>query len=286
MFAGFAVIIPFAVANYGGLGYLEATLPSGHLKPFGAFSIWYVLVWYVGALTTLADPNIHQRVFAARDVIVAKKGILISIGFWIIFDFMTNTAGLYAKAAFPSLNESRNAYPALAEAILPLGIKGVFYTAMLATVLSTVDSFFFTSASIIGRDILWRIFSKDSDERLVNGLIRVGLILTALVSVIIILLSERIYLIWYAMSSILVPAILLPLILAYVPSWRRSPRQTEAAMLIGGGVALFTYTFGVVSGSASTPEYLFDIEPVYIGLIFNALCLIIPLKKDRNGSRV
>jgi solute:Na+ symporter, SSS family len=279
MFAGFAIIIPFAVSNYGGFGFLEANLPHGHLKPFGSFSIWYVLVWYIGALTTLADPNIHQRVFAARTANIAKRGILISVGFWILFDFMTNTAGLYAKAAFPSLAMSRDAYPALAEAILPMGVKGVFYTGMLATVLSTVDSFFFTSATIIGRDILWRIFSKDTDENRVNGLVRIGLILTAVISVIIILLSEKIYLVWYAMSSILVPAILLPLIFTYVPTWRRSALRTEVSMLAGGGAALIIYMVGVTKGSAAAPEYLLGIEPVYVGLILNALCLLIPRKR-------
>jgi solute:Na+ symporter, SSS family len=279
MFAGFAIIIPFAVSNYGGFSFLEANVPRGHLKPFGSFSIWYVLVWYIGALTTLADPNIHQRVFAARTANVAKRGILISVGFWILFDFMTNTAGLYAKAAFPSLAMSRDAYPALAEAILPMGVKGVFYTGMLATVLSTVDSFFFTSATIIGRDILWRIFSKDTDENRVNGLVRIGLILTAVISAIIILLSEKIYLVWYAMSSILVPAILLPLIFAYVPTWRRSALRTEVSMLAGGGAALIIYLVGVTTGSAAAPEYLLGIEPVYVGLILNALCLLIPRKR-------
>ncbi len=284
MFVGFATIIPFAVDTYGGVDYLTSNLPSTHLEPFGSYSIWYILVWYIGALTTLADPNIHQRVFAARNVSVARKGILISVGFWILFDLMTNMAGLYARAAFPTLADSRTAYPALAEAILPLGIKGVFYTGMLATVLSTVDSFFFTSASILGRDILWRVFNKDGDENRINGWIRVGLVLTAFISVVIILLSEKVYLVWYALSSILVPAILLPLVLAYMPSWRRSAKQTELAILFGGGSALCAYIFGVNMGSATAPEYIFGVEPVYVGLIFNALCLLIPLKRDRNGS--
>jgi SSS family solute:Na+ symporter len=276
MFCGFAIIIPFAVSAYGGLSFLTSNLPPGHLRPFGSFSLWYILVWYVVALTTLADPNIHQRVFAARNVRVAKRGILISIGFWVLFDFMTNTAGLYAKAVFPSLTESRSAYPALAEAILPAGIKGVFYTGLLATVLSTVDSFFFTSASIIGRDILWRLFEKEGDERSVTKLIRVGLIITALVSIVIIMLSEKIYLIWYAMGSVLVPAILIPLLMAYVPSWRRPSAQTELSMFAAGAIALLAYIYGVTEGSAASPAYLFGIEPIFAGLILSALCLVYP----------
>lgn len=272
MFAGFAIVIPFTISNYGGIDFLEANLPAGHLAPFGSFSIWYVLVWYIGALATLTDPNIHQRVFAARNVSVARRGMLISIAFWVLFDFMTNTAGLYARAAFPNLAASKHAYPALAEAVLPLGLKGVFYTGMLATVLSTLDSFFFTSATIIGRDILWRIAGKNDGGK-VTGFIRLGLIITAILSVAIIQFTERIYIIWYAMSSVLVPAILLPLVQSYVPRWRKPARQTEITMLAGGAIALAAYVAGVIRGSTVAPEYLFGIEPIYAGLVLSTAML-------------
>ncbi len=272
MFLGFVVIIPFAVSTFGGLDYLSANLPATHKAPIGSYSIWYLLVWYIAALTTLVDPNVHQRVFAARSVSVAKKGMLISILFWLLFDAMTNIAGLYARAAFPHLGASKFAYPALAERVLPMGFKGVFYTGMLATVLSTVDSFFFMSATIVGRDILWRIWGGDETTR-VKKYTRIGLFVTAIISIIVISFSDRIYMIWYSFASVLVPMLLFPLTLSYFPRLRPSKHAAVASMVAGGLFSLAAYIIGVLQGNSVTPIYLFGIEPMYVGM----MCSILPL---------
>ncbi len=278
MFLGFIVIIPFCFSTFGGIGYLNSHLPESHKAPFGGFSIWYILVWYIAALTTLVDPNVHTRVFAARSTKVAKYGMLVSVGFWLFFDFMTNVAGLYAKASFPNLAESKFAYPALAEAILPLGLKGVFYAGMTATVLSSVDSFFFMSATIIGRDILWRMFGGD-EERSVKRFTRIGLFVTAIVSVVVISLSERIYLIWYAFASVLVPMLLLPLTLSYFPKLRPKKFIAELTIISGGGLSLIAYIIGILRGNSVTPDYLFGIEPIYVGLMASLLVIFVGWRK-------
>lgn len=283
MFLGFVVIIPYAIGTYGGLDYLSKNLPATHKMPFGSFSIWYVLVWYIAALSTLTDPNVHQRVFAARSVKVARNGMLISVVFWLLFDAMTNVAGLYARAAFPHLTASKFAYPALAEQILPLGLKGVFYTGMLATVLSTVDSFFFMSATIVGRDIMWRIWGKGDEDR-VKFFTRVGLVVTAIISVVVISVSERIYMIWYSFASVLVPMLLFPLTLSYFPRLRPSIRAAEWSIVLGGAMALVAYAIGVVQGNSVTPIYLGGVEPMYVGLAFSAIPVAKRILRPRNKT--
>ncbi|HYM21400.1 MAG TPA: sodium:solute symporter family protein [Candidatus Kapabacteria bacterium] len=280
MFGGFAVIIPMVFSNYGGFSFLHTHLKPSHLLPFGTFSIWYVLVWYIAALSTLTDPNIHQRVFAARSVKVAKRGMLVAVVFWLIFDAMTNVAGLYARAAFPNLQSSKFAYPALAEKILPMGLKGVFYTGMLATVLSTVDSFFFMSATIIGRDILWRIWGGDEHDR-VKRYTRIGLVVTAIISVVVVSMSQHIYTIWYSFASVLVPMLLFPLVLSYFPKWKPGSRSAELSMIAGGLTALAAYSVGSFRGDTITPNYIFGIEPMYVGMI----CSIIPIVLGRLGHK-
>ncbi|MBI4810951.1 MAG: sodium:solute symporter family protein, partial [Ignavibacteriales bacterium] len=127
MFIGFAVIIPFSYSRFGGLDFLRENLPQLHLTWDGGNSMQFILVWFFIALWTLVDPAFHQRCYAAKDGKVAQKGILISIIFWLVFDFMTATAGLYARAVIPDLKEPMMAYPILAEAVLPPIAKGLFY---------------------------------------------------------------------------------------------------------------------------------------------------------------
>jgi len=250
------------------------------LKPTGGLSPWYIAVWYIIALSTLVDPNVNTRVFAAKKPQVAKWGLIISVGCWLVFDLMTNLAGLYARAAFASLPESRFAYPALAERVLPMGLKGVFYTGLLASELSAVDAFTFTSATIVGHDILWRLFGY-GDVTKITRFTRYGLLITAIVTFVIIQITPKIYLIWYALGSIMVPAILFPLTLSYFPKWRPSPKAAFWSTVLGLSGSLTAYLLGVTRGDAVSPQYLWGMEPMYAGLVFS----IVPLLIDRMNRR-
>jgi SSS family solute:Na+ symporter len=168
---------------------------------------------------------------------------------------------------------------------LPVGIKGLFYTGMLATVLSTVDSFTFTSATIIGRDILWRIWGhgkEDTEKRF----IQIGLVVTAVLSVIVISLSTKIYLIWYSFSSVLVPTLLLPLTLSYFPKVKPDGKRVEIAMVVSGLVSLLQFIVGNIRGGNGEADYLWGIEPMFVGLIASVLILLPPILKKRYGHGV
>ncbi|HET6511232.1 MAG TPA: hypothetical protein VFH43_03500, partial [Candidatus Kapabacteria bacterium] len=275
MFVGFAIILPFAYSEFGGITDVVNAVPTSHSKPFGDYGLGYIMIWYVAALTTLVDPNFHARVFAARTPKVARNGILVSICFWILFDFMTNLAGLYAKMATPSLTDSRFAYTTLAEAVLPIGAKGLFYVGMLSTVLSTVDSYFFTSASIFGRDILWRLSGKGEEH--VKKYIRIGLLITALAALPIVLYTTHIYNVWYSMGSVLVPVLLLPLTISYLKRDLVTSKAIVVSMVVSGVVSLSQYIYGQYHILGKDPQYVFGMEPMYSGLIVSVLILGISL---------
>jgi SSS family solute:Na+ symporter len=132
-------------------------LPASHLQPTGGQGWQALAVWYFIALQTLVEPTFYQRCYAARSEGVARRGILLAIAFWIVFDFLTTAAGLYARAVLPDLTEPVAAYPALAEVTLAPFWQGVFLVGLLATIMSTVDSYAFVCAITLGRDILGRL---------------------------------------------------------------------------------------------------------------------------------
>jgi SSS family solute:Na+ symporter len=231
MFLGFAVIVPFAVLRFGGAGFLTANLPPAHLTWDGGEGVQYVLVWFFIALWTLVDPAFHQRCYAAKSPAVARRGILLSIPFWFVFDAMTAAAGLYARAALPDLSEPMMAYPMLAEAALPAGLKGMFYAGMLATIMSTLNSLFFISATTLGRD-LPRTFGRRGDPAEVRG-VRWSLLGTAALSIALALAVPSVVRLWYTIGTLCVPGLLLPLLTAYFPRFAATPRRTTAAMWAG-----------------------------------------------------
>ena len=165
---------------YGGFGVLKAIFGRAFTVT-GGFA-GYIPVWFFIALWTFADPGFHQRCYAAKDGGIARKGIIISIVLWFFFDFLTTTTGLYARAALPNLTTPSQSYLILAEKLLAPGVKGFFYIALLATVLSTLNSFLFISATTLGRDFFYKLAGKKEDF-LIKRYTNIGLLISAITSV-------------------------------------------------------------------------------------------------------
>ena len=119
----------------------------------------YIFAWFFIALWTFVDPGFYQRCAAAKSPTTARNGILISIGFWFVFDMLTLFSGIYAKLLITN-SAPTLAYIKLAELVLPPFAFGLFFIGILSVIMSSVDSFSFISASTFGRDILWRVQSR------------------------------------------------------------------------------------------------------------------------------
>ena len=111
MFLGFMVLVPVCVVKFGGMEFLRASVPASHFQWDGGLGAQAVLVWYVIAMATLVEPAFYQRCYAAQTESVARRGIGLAIVFWVLFDLMTTTAGLYARALLPDLADPVQAFP-------------------------------------------------------------------------------------------------------------------------------------------------------------------------------
>ncbi len=80
-----------------------------------------MMVWFLIALWTFADPGFHQRCYAAKDSNTAVKGVLISIILWALFDFLTTSTGLFARAVLPGLDNPVLSFPLYAERVFTSG---------------------------------------------------------------------------------------------------------------------------------------------------------------------
>jgi SSS family solute:Na+ symporter len=232
MFIGFGIAIPYAWTKLGGFDFIQQHVPPLHLAWHGGNSTQFIAVWFFIALWTLVDPSFHQRCYAAKSGTVARNGILLSIPFWFLFDAMTATTGLYARAALPGLDQPVLAYPLLAEKILPPFAKGLFYAGMLATIMSTLNTMTLVSATSLGRDIYWRI-RGGGNEASINRYTRWGLLATAIISIILCLVIPSVIRLWYTIGTAIIPGLLIPLVTSYFDRWKVEARYAFAAMLVG-----------------------------------------------------
>ena len=266
MFAGFAVILPFAVMKFGGLEFIASHVPPAHLTWDGGNSAQFILVWFFIALWTLVDPSFHQRCYAAASGDVARRGILISVGFWLLFDAMTATAGLYARAAIPRLDQPVMAYPVLAELTLPPVAKGLFYAGMLATIMSTLNTLAFVSATTLGRDIIARAQGVLGQAPVMKT-IRWGLLAMAVLSIGLALFIPSVIRLWYTIGTVIVPGLLVPLVSSYFDRWKASASFAFASMAGGWLVSLGWLIAGWRESIGSSADYPLGIEPMIPGLL-------------------
>ncbi|MCD6337342.1 MAG: sodium:solute symporter family protein [Candidatus Marinimicrobia bacterium] len=263
MFTGFIVLLIFLLKQYPIAEYFRAPhLPHEHLTLTGGLPVTYIISWFFIALWTLVDPGFHQRCAAATSAKTARNGILLSIVFWMIFDALTVITGLYARALLPDI-QALYAYPLIAALVLPVGLFGLFLTGLLATVMSTLDSYIFISAQTVGYDILSRYYPNNIRKN-----VRIGYVITGLVTMFIVLTVPSVISIWYLIGTLVIPSLLIPTLSILF----NKPISSNAIILLMlGSVFLSGMWFfaGEVFG-----HYPLNIEPFYPGLLFSVVVYI------------
>jgi SSS family solute:Na+ symporter len=280
MFGGFIITVVIAVINFGGIEFLESNLPETHLSITGGTSPAFIMVWFLIALWTFADPGFHQRSNAAKNPTVARNGIFISIIFFALFDFLTTLTGLYAKAVLHNLSQPMMSYPLFAEKVLGSGTKGIFYAAMFATIISTLNSFLFLSATTIGRDFIFRI-KKDSKEERIKSYTIIGIVISGFISILIAYSIPSVVEIWYTIGSLFIPGIILPVVSAYYPKLRISPKLVIAEIVFAISTAMMWFYFRKLFSRIS------EIEPMIFGLLIAVIIHLIGmflLKKSKTSQ--
>jgi len=285
MYSSFIILLGFAIVHFGGWSYLKTNLPPLHLNWHGSNSIQYILVWFFIAFWTFVDPGFHQRCSAAKSAELARKGILVSVIFWFIFDFLTLSTGLYAAAGLKDIKPVL-AYPLLASTILPPLLKGFFFAGMLAVVMSTIVSYTLLSAITFGHDIIWRS-KKNADENRSVLLTRTGLIVTAIVSILLVWLIPSVIQLWYVIGTLFIPPMLLPLVTTYYPQFRFKSWPTFTIMLLSFGISFFWFTWGQMHKVQGLVEYPFSLEPFFPGLLVSIVIYLlgIILRKLKTSFR-
>lgn len=280
MMIGVAMIIPLAIQTYGGFDFLTANLPETHLTLTGGWTVQMILVWGFLAFWTIADPGFYQRCYATKDDKMPRKGILIAIGFWLLFDICTTFTGIYAAAASNAgllvVESATTSYISIASAILPPVLMGLFLTGLIATVMSTVDSFTFLGAMNISNDLYKNIFKKEATEKQVMNVTKIGIIITIGFAVVLSLFFNSIVTMWYTIGTIGISALIVPILVGFFYKGKKSPLASVLSMIAGSGTALFWMIIGYLNPDLwGWPQYIGGFEPLYPGLLASLLVFII-----------
>lgn len=109
---------------------------------------------------------IIQRGLAARSVAEAQKGVLFAAFLKLLVPVIVVVPGIAAVMLAPGLARPDEAYPAMMR-LLPAGILGLVFAALIATILSSLASKINSVATIFTLDFYRKLAPGDSEAKLV-----------------------------------------------------------------------------------------------------------------------
>ena len=238
MYAGFALLLFYAMQQFGGIGTLVAS-QTQRLDVPGTLGWSGILAWWIIALQTFIDPNFHQRAAAAVTPTTARRGILVSVLCWMVFDILTITTALYA-VTYVDVPRPIDAHLYLAQAVLPPVAKGIFVGGIFAAILSTLDGYAIVHGMTVGRDIIdaWRGRSATVAS------FRIGIVIAGIAAVIMSIALPSVIGLFMSLAGYTVPGLLMPLVLSY---------SRYAPLLVGGAaMRMVVPSVAVIAADALT----------------------------------
>lgn len=271
----FIVIPLLCVRNGATPGNIHAQLAAEQyfsLRP----SIAWVTLLISGLLTSVADIVYLTRFISAKDEKTAVRGSMFGFLYTTLWAGMVIFFGLAAAVIIKTDAVTANdqvLYKLMGE-IMPAGFLGLFAAALLATTISTVDSYLHIAVVAVTVDIREALSAKKLTDKQELFLVRVLTVVLTFVCMIIVLKMKGIIAIFNLGWGSYASAIFAPLMATFY--WRKSTAESTLAGIIGGAaVYLFSYYSGwklpVLWGVGSSMLFIF-----IIGLLQGKVSCLLP----------
>ena len=163
----------------------EVTPWPGLVLMIFSISIWYNVI----------NQFMIQRVLGAKNVYHARMGIVLAGYMKIILPAIVVLPGLILFARFPQVMElpwdeirpeADKGYVTMLQAIVPVGLRGLFLAALFGAIQSTVSAVLNSTSTIFTLDIYKRLFHKNASEK---HLVLIGRLSSVVIMVIAIVLG-------------------------------------------------------------------------------------------------
>lgn len=263
MCVALGVAAVLTLQRVGGVEGLQARLPAPYFEPMGTYPVLLILVFSASALSVLVEPAFYQRIFAADSQRSIVAALLIGIVLWAAFDWIVTIMGMVAAATGVE-TEPRYALLTVTLQALPVGLKGIFIAGVMATAMSTIDSYLLIAGGNLSYDLYRPLLRPDLGDAALLRLTRWTSGLAALVCVALALFFESMVAAWIFMSTLLTSAVFVPLLAALFAPWRARARAGLWSSVAGMATALAFY-WVVGARGALDPEWGTTIWTVRVG---------------------
>jgi len=204
------------------------------LTATGSFGIVAFLLF--GIFAVFAGADLWQRIYAAKDAKTARNASFIASAIVVIIGIALTLIGISARNNFPNIDSAEAFYYGMIQ-LVPGPLLVISVIAILAAIMSTIDTELFLLSSSIAKDFFYRR-NKIPDEKLIQ-ILKSSLVVLAIVSMLIAILFSDILLILFGIVSLIFCVI--PVIIASL-FWKIKNNAVFLSM-VAGSVSLLVLVF-------------------------------------------
>jgi len=281
-------VIPFTVIKFGGWTELhtlgaQAMGPGYNQVVTGLFPtfFWITITFY--CLGALGSPQLHQRLFAFKDMKIVKWGaILVTIIAFVQIASMiyggygarvAEFTGLIPKDA---IKPAATAMPNYLKYCWPGWVTVIFTVGVLCASMSTSDSLLLVCSQAIGRDLYQKLIGKNVSDRQTMMITRYAIFGVAILAVVAAWETHAFLMVISSMQLTVVGGTFIPAVLMGC-WWRRGTKEGALASMIGGlvcGVLFYTVL------KPHIPEPFFPTIGISFALYFIVSLMTQPPRKE------
>jgi solute:Na+ symporter, SSS family len=122
--------------------------------------IWIAGIYYFGA-----NQYIIQKAFGAKSLKEAQRGMVFAGYLKLILPFVVVIPGIAAFALSANITKPDEAYPWILANIVPAGIKGLIFAALIAAIVSSFSAIINSTSTIFTMDLYKPYFNKNATEK-------------------------------------------------------------------------------------------------------------------------
>jgi len=260
-----AITVPFIfnMPSFNMPSDVISGISKEYFNPFSYISFQEIAVWFILLFfLPITSAPLYQRFFASKSKRCSEKSIIYSVIIWMAIDLVIILCGFTALQLFPNLTDPDMSFIMLGVAIFPNALRGIFFIALLAMIMSTVDSFLQSGAASLTYDV-YRHFKPKSTEKQLIMASRMFIIILGLLSLTLALYFQMIIPALVFTLTIWTAAILVPTLIAL--TGRKIRKDTAFYSLLGGALSALIWKI-------TQP---FNIDALFIGLGFSISIVII-----------
>ncbi|PRO67307.1 sodium/proline symporter PutP [Alkalicoccus urumqiensis] len=271
MFLALIIVPIVAIMELGGFGPTfdaVAQVDPGNLELFGGVGVIGIISLLGWGLGYFGQPHIIVRFMAIRSMKELPKAQGIGIG-WVLLS-MTGAVftGLVGIAYFADqpLDNPESVFLMFTQVLFHPVVAGVLLAAVLAAIMSTIDSQLLVSSSALAEDFYKGMIRKNASQKELVMVGRMGVLLIAGIALIMAqnpdsTVMDLVSYAWAGLGATFGPLVLFSLF------WKRMTRNGALAGMISGGLTVIIWVN--LSGG------LFDLYELVSGFVISSLMIIL-----------